>query len=43
MIASGRITQKGSRFPEDMFHDELYHPFMDELKRRGVIITHRIE
>ena len=43
MIASGRITQKGSRFPEDMFHDELYQPFMDELKRRGVIITHRIE
>ena len=43
MIASGRITQKGSLFPEDIFHDELYQPFTDELKKRGVTVTHRIE
>lgn len=43
MIASGRITQKGSLFPEEIFHDELYKPFMDELKKRGVTVTHRIE
>ena len=43
MIASGRITQKGSLFPEDVFHNELYQPFREELKRRGVTVTHRIE
>lgn len=43
MIASGRITQKGSLFPEDIFHDELYQPFMDELKKRGVTVAHRIQ
>ncbi len=43
MIASDRIAQKGSLFPEDIFHDELYQPLMDELKKRGVTVTHRIK
>lgn len=42
MIVSGKITQKGSLFPEDIFHDELYQPLMDELEKRGVIITHEV-
>ena len=42
MIASGRIAQRGSLFPEDIFHDELHQPFTDELKKRGVIITHDV-
>ena len=43
MIASGRITKRGSLFPEEIFQAELYHPFMDALRERGVLITHREE
>lgn len=43
MIAAGRINQRGSFFPEDIFHDELYKPLMDELEKRGVIVTHEIK
>ncbi len=42
MIVSGRISQRGSIFPEDIFHDELYQPLMDELEKRGVVVTHGV-
>jgi len=41
MIVSGMIPQKGSLFPEDIFFAELYRPFMDALKARGVVVSHR--
>jgi len=42
MIASGRIRRRGSLFPEDVFHAELYYPFMNELKKRGVLVSYKI-
>jgi lysine 6-dehydrogenase len=42
MIASGRIAQRGSLFPEDIFKGELYQPFLDALKERGVVVTHKV-
>jgi lysine 6-dehydrogenase len=42
MIASGRIVQRGSLFPEDVFQGELHQPFLDALKERGVVITHKV-
>ena len=42
MIVSGHITQRGSLFPENIFHADLFHPFMDALRKRGVTITHKI-
>lgn len=41
MIVSGRIRQKGSLFPEEIFHAELYRLFIDGLKARGVVVTHK--
>jgi lysine 6-dehydrogenase len=41
MIASGRIAQRGSLFPEEIFKAELYQPLMDALKERGVVVTHK--
>jgi lysine 6-dehydrogenase len=43
MIVSGQISQTGSLFPEDIFHDELYQPIMDELEKRGVAVTHEVK
>jgi lysine 6-dehydrogenase len=43
MIASGQINQTGSLFPEDIFHDELYKPFIEELEKRGVVVTHEVK
>lgn len=43
MVAMGTITKRGVIFPEDIFHAELYEPFINELKKRGVVVTHRIE
>jgi lysine 6-dehydrogenase len=40
MIVSGQISQTGSLFPEDIFHDKLYQPLIDELEKRGVVVTH---
>jgi saccharopine dehydrogenase-like NADP-dependent oxidoreductase len=40
MITSGEITKRGSLFPEDVFHAELYHPFMKALKECGVVVAH---
>ncbi len=42
MIASGRISQRGSLFPEDIFHDELYQPLMEELEKRGVVVNYGV-
>lgn len=41
MIASGKIRQKGSLFPENIFHAGLYKPFLEALKTRGVFVSHR--
>jgi lysine 6-dehydrogenase len=41
MITSGRITQKGSLFPEEIFQADLYQPLMDALKERRVVVTHK--
>ena len=43
MIASGQISQTGSLFPEDIFHDKLYQPLVDELEKRGVVVTHEVK
>jgi len=43
MILSGKISQRGSLFPEDIFNDELYQPLMDELEKRGVVVTHEVK
>ena len=42
MIAAGKITRRGSLFPEDIFQDKLYNPFMEALQERGVIISHKV-
>jgi len=42
MIASGKIKRTGSLFPEEVFHAELFEPFMKGLKNRGVVVTHRV-
>ena len=39
MITQGRITQHVVVFPEDVFNAELYEPFMEELRKRGVYIS----
>jgi lysine 6-dehydrogenase len=38
MIVSGEIRERGALFPENVFHDELYELFVEELKKRGVVI-----
>ena len=40
MILNGEITQRGVVFPEEIFLGELYEPFIDALKSRGVFISH---
>jgi lysine 6-dehydrogenase len=40
MILSGEITQRGIVFPEEIFLGELYKPFIEALKSRGVLISH---
>jgi len=42
MIVSGEIRRRGSLFPENVFHSRLYEPFMAALKKRGVLITHKV-
>ncbi len=41
MILSGQIRKRGSLFPEQVFQGSLYKPFMEELKKRGVAVTHK--
>ncbi len=41
MILNEEITQRGVVFPEEIFLGELYEPFIDALKSRGVLITHQ--
>jgi lysine 6-dehydrogenase len=43
MIVSGDIRRRGCQFPEGVFHSRLYEPFMEELKRRGVLVTHKVQ
>jgi lysine 6-dehydrogenase len=40
MILKGEIKHRGVVFPEEIFVGELYDPFVDSLKARGVLITH---
>jgi len=40
MILSGEIEQRGIVFPEEIFLGELYKPFIEALKSRGVLISH---
>jgi lysine 6-dehydrogenase len=42
MIVGGTITKRGVLFPEDVFYDHLYEPFMQELRKRGVEVSHEI-
>jgi lysine 6-dehydrogenase len=42
MVVSGKISHRGILFPENVFHSELYNPFMDALKSRGVVVTHKV-
>jgi lysine 6-dehydrogenase len=42
MIASGRIAQRGSLFPEEIFQADLYKPLIDALKKRRVVVTHKV-
>ena len=41
MILNGEITQRGVVFPEEIFVGELYEPFNEALKSRGVLISHK--
>lgn len=43
MIASGKITQRGVLFPENVFQGDLFRPFIKALKERGVVISHKRE
>ena len=42
MLAQGQISIRGAVFPETIFDGELYAPFMEGLKKRGVLISHEI-
>jgi lysine 6-dehydrogenase len=41
MIVEGKIAKRGVLFPEIVFQDDLFEPFMKALKDKGVVITHR--
>lgn len=41
MILSGQMKKRGSLFPEQVFQGSLYKPFMEELEKRGVVISHK--
>ena len=43
MIASSVITQRGILFPEQVFDGDLFVPFMEGLRRRGVFVSHEEE
>jgi len=43
MIAEGQIVHRGVLFPEDVFDDDLYEPFIAELGKRGVEVRVRVE
>lgn len=40
MILNGEITQRGVVFPEEIFVGNLYEPFIEALRSRGVLISH---
>ncbi len=39
MIVEGKIAKRGVLFPENVFQDDLFEPFLEALKERGVVIT----
>jgi len=41
MIVEAKITQRGVLFPENVFQDDLFEPFMEALKDKGVLIAHK--
>jgi len=43
LIASGDISQKGIATPEDCFVGPVYTRFMDELKKRNIIILEEVQ
>ncbi len=43
MIVSGDIRRRGCQFPEGVFHSSLYQPFAGALKKRGILITHKVQ
>jgi lysine 6-dehydrogenase len=43
MLVSGTINQRGVVFPESVFNDELYEPFIEELAARGVVVSHQVK
>jgi lysine 6-dehydrogenase len=42
MIASNKITKRGVIFPEEVLHGDLFPAFIAALKKRGVVITHKV-
>jgi lysine 6-dehydrogenase len=42
MIVSGEISQRGVVFPENVFDQKLYEPFILALASRGVTISHEV-
>ncbi len=43
MIISGQITQRGVVFPENIFDEDLFEPFIQALAARSVVVTHHRE
>jgi len=43
MLVSGKITQRGVVFPEEVFDNELYEPFIEELAARRVVVSHQVK
>jgi len=43
MIARGRISERGVRFPEELFAEELGDHLFEELEERGVRVRHEVE
>ena len=41
LIVEGKIILRGVLFPENVFQDDLFGPFIKALKKRGVVITHK--
>jgi lysine 6-dehydrogenase len=42
MLVSGKIIQRGVLFPENVFDDALFEPFIQELAARGVVLSHKV-
>jgi lysine 6-dehydrogenase len=42
MIASGQVSTRGVVFPEQLFDQDLFPAFIEDLKKRGVAISHEV-